>query len=272
MPEKDHKDYFEVSRNRLAQLASEKGQPAQGGRKQQPEPPPSGDLSWEALDRMDWHLWILAMLLIFVLGASLLSFMFPTAFWFRDEMAVRAPQQAFFGFCILLALVLVYLLQRQTTVRSLKRQLYRAQAAMQATEREATIQAFSSLPGTGQFRDTLAMEFRRASTSGAHLSVVLLTPPAASLETLGKVVSRLRYMVREGESLYRISDKAVGIILPAVALSGAASFAAQVENWMGNNQGKLDVTVTAYPEEAGSLTELEGRLRGHVKLPVESLQ
>ena len=86
-------------------------------------------LDWETIERLDWHLWILATLLIFVLGVSLLSFMFPTTFWMQQEPARDRSQQAFFGFCVLLALVLVYLLQRQAMVRQLKRQLYDARTA-----------------------------------------------------------------------------------------------------------------------------------------------
>jgi len=124
------------------------------------------DLNWETVERLDWHLWILAILLIFVLGVSLLGFMFPTAFWFGQEQPLESPQRAFVGFCVLLALVLVYLLQRQATVRRLKRQLFHAQAAVVAAEREAAVQTFLGLPGTSHFRDALAMEYRRASVSG----------------------------------------------------------------------------------------------------------
>ena len=38
------------------------------------ERPEAEELSWEALERQDWHLWIPAILLVLVLGVSLLSF------------------------------------------------------------------------------------------------------------------------------------------------------------------------------------------------------
>lgn len=225
----------------------------------------AAELSWERLDRLDWHLWVLATLLIFVLGASLLSFMFPSAFWSGEQPVVERSQRAFFGFCVLLALVLVYLLQRQATVRQLKRQLFEAQAVTAEAKRETTIQAFQTLPTLSQFQDTLAMEYRRASTSGAHLAVLLLTAPNAFLETLGHMASLLRSLLRQGESLYRISDKSLGIILPGMPLSQAAGFAAQAEERIGIPKGELVITLTAYPEESGTLTELEQRLRGHAE-------
>ncbi len=102
-------------------------------------------ISWATLDRLDWHLWLLASLLILVLGASLLSFMFPSAFWLERDLPVRAPQRAFIGFCVLLALVLVYLLQKQATVRQLKRALFEAQTDLATAEWAATIHFQSNI-------------------------------------------------------------------------------------------------------------------------------
>ncbi len=223
----------------------------------QPETKPA---SWEELDRRDWHLWIFATLLLFTLGISLLSFMFPAVFWFHDT-ALKAPEHAFFGFSVLLALVMVYILQRQATVRQLKRQLFEAQTAMAAVKREATIQAFRTLPGADQFRDALAMEYRRAATSESHLAAAVFISPQASLEVLGRMAYLLRSMLRRGESLYRVSDRALGVILPGVRLTDVASFAAQVGELSGIPKEEQEVNVTAYPDEADSLTELERRLR-----------
>lgn len=90
------------------------------------EHPRKGDLNWDALERLDWHLWGLAIVLIFVLGVSLLSFMFPSVFWLGRSSPADTSQRAFFGFCTLLGLSVIYLLQRQSTVRRLKRQVYEA--------------------------------------------------------------------------------------------------------------------------------------------------
>ena len=83
----------------------------------------SPKISWETLDRLDWQLWALALLLIFVLGGGVLSFMFPSAFWRREELGLNTPERIFFGFCALLTLVLVYLLQKQAKLRQIKRGL-----------------------------------------------------------------------------------------------------------------------------------------------------
>ncbi|MBI4458970.1 MAG: hypothetical protein HY648_02790 [Acidobacteria bacterium] len=222
----------------------------------------NGAFNWEALERLDWHLWVLTILLIFVLGISLLSFMFPSAFWVGSDLALQTPQRAFFGFCVLLALVLVYLVQRQATVRRLKRELFNAQAAVTAAEQETATQAFLGLPGIAQFRDALAMEYRRASSSQAALAAVVFTAPKASPYALGRLTHLLRGILRRGESLYRISDKAVSVILPGMKLGDAASFAAQAETLSEIAREELETRVTSYPEDAPSLAELEGRLHG----------
>jgi GGDEF domain-containing protein len=230
------------------------------------QPPAPKETSWEALDRQDWHLWVLAILLMFILGVSLLSFMFPTAFWFREEVAVRAPQRAFLGFCVLLGLALVYMLQRQATVRRLRRQLFEARAAVVDAERKAAVQAFLNLPGMSQFRDAVAMEYRRASASSASLALVLLAVLHQSREQLGQVTNLLHLMLRRGETLFRVSDNTLGVVLPGMYLGDANAFAAQALEQISNQIAalKFNLTITAYPEEAEGLAELEGRLVGRI--------
>lgn len=219
------------------------------------------ELNWESVERLDWHLWVLSILLIFVLGVSLLGFMFPTAFWFGQESQMESPQRAFVGFCVLFALVLVYLLQRQATVRRLKRQLFQAQTAVMDAEREATLRAFLDLPGANQFRDALAMAYRRASASSSHLAEVIFKVPGSSQESTARLVRLLRPMLRRGEGLYRISDKAVAMILPGMDLSNAAALTTQAEELGGFTRGEIEISITAFPEEVSSLAELEARLR-----------
>ena len=66
-------------------------------------------ISLEMLERRDWHLWLLAILLIVVLSIGVLSLMFPAVFWLGNEMEMKAPKLFFGGFSALLALTVVYL-------------------------------------------------------------------------------------------------------------------------------------------------------------------
>lgn len=224
------------------------------------------EAQWETLERQDWHLWMVAMLLMFVLGMSLLSFMFPSVFWFKEEMPVRAPQRAFFGFCVLLALVLVYMLQRQATIRRLKRQLYQAQAVAVAAQRSAVLQSFDSLPGISQFRDSLAMEYLRAARSNGQLTLFLISVSDGSRETLGQVSNTLRQLLRFGEMLFRISDAGFGLIAPGMESRDAAAFRTMLKQRVAANCGEREVSVSSavFPEEVASLAEFETLMRTHL--------
>ena len=165
------------------------------------------DSNWETLERQDWHLWILAVLLMFVLGVSLLSFMFPSVFWLNRQADIGTPERAFFGFCLLLALTLVYMLQRQAMVRRLKRSLYQAQVAASEAEQQVHLVSLTSLPELNQFRDSLAMEYRRATHAGESLSVILLDLGDVSEDKLGSMAHLLRLMLRPHETLFRVSPQ-----------------------------------------------------------------
>lgn len=218
------------------------------------------ELNWESLDRLDWHLWLMAIVLLLVLGISLLGFMFPSVFWFGKDLPLAAPQRAFFAFCVLLALVLVYLMQRQATIRRLRRDLFEAQAAIVSAEQEASIQVFLALPERTQYRDALAMEFRRASASAGNLSTVGFQLARGSRQRLSALVGALRTLLRRGESMYRIGEHGIVVILPNTSLATAASLAAQIEQFVGLPEDYCQIRVTSYPEEASSLKELEERV------------
>jgi GGDEF domain-containing protein len=221
------------------------------------------DVSWESLEQQDWHLWILAVLLLFVLGVSLLSFMFPSVFWLGREESITASHRAFFGFCVLLGLTLVYMLQRQAAVRRLKRSLYQAQAAALEAEQEVHLISLTSLPELGQFRDSLAMEYRRASHAGDMLSVILVDTGAGQDFRLGHAVLVLRQMLRPHETLFRVGPQRFALILPAMQLADVAAFAAQIEQRLRRAlpEEEISTNVIAYPEQAATLSEIEGRVR-----------
>jgi GGDEF domain-containing protein len=222
-----------------------------------------GEKNLEQLDRQDWQLWTLAVLMLFVLGMSLLSFMFPAAFWNAEQMAIRAPQRAFIGFCVLLSLALLYMLQRQARVRHLRRQLFQALALAAEGERRALWRGFQSLPGMRQFRDSLAMEFRRASAAEKPLAVFLLEVSLNQTEAMGLIAATLRQMLRRSESLFRLADTSLGVILPESNLAEANALAAQAEHnvRLSRPELKLTATVTAFPEEAHTYYDLEEKLR-----------
>lgn len=224
----------------------------------------TNNLSWEHLDQQDWRLWKAAVVFIFVLGISLLTFMFPMTFWFAEDLGIRAPQRAFFGFCLLLGLMSIYLLQRQNVIRALKRQVFIAQTEARQAQRRAQAELFLSLPGVGQFRDGLAMEYRRASSTQGNLAVVLFSAGASEAAELGRLTMLLRTALRRGETIARLTKSTIGLILPELAFADATSLAANLEDRIKSELPGLEVvsSVTAYPQQASSLLALEAPLRG----------
>ena len=105
------------------------------------------------------------------------------------------------------------MLQRQATVRRLKRSLYEALAKATEAEQTTNLMAYASLPEVGQFRDSLAMEYRRASRTGDPLAILLLELPGGTRTELGRAAGEIHGMLRRGETLFRISDVRFGLIL-----------------------------------------------------------
>ncbi len=227
-------------------------------------PPGRTAPSWEDVERQDWRLWKTAIIFIFVLGLSLLTFMFPMVFWFAEDLGIRAPQRAFFGFCILLGLMSIYLMQRQSVIRRLKQQVFAARMEARESERRANIELFLSLPGVAQFRDGLAMEYRRASSSASSLAVALFSAGNCEPDDMGRLATIVRSALRRGETLARLEGRRIGVILPGMALADAISLAGNIEQRIAIELPGTEVlsTVTAYPQQSGSLLELEAPLRG----------
>lgn len=128
---------------------------------------PSLDTSWTSIDRRDWHLWLVAFLLIFVLGVGLLSFMFPAAFWERGGV-VQAPDRAFYGFSLLLVLTLAYLFQKESKLRELKRLQWEERLVHNAFHDPLT-----DLPNRLLFLDRLGLCVSRAKRNPDYLFAVL---------------------------------------------------------------------------------------------------
>jgi diguanylate cyclase (GGDEF)-like protein len=132
-----------------------------------PSKEPMPETSWVSIDRRDWHLWLVAFMLIFVLGVGLLSFMFPAAFWERGEVLL-APNRAFYGFSLLLILTLAYLYQKESKLRELKRKQWEAKLVHTAFHDPLT-----DLPNRLLFLDRLALCVSHTKRHPDYLFAVL---------------------------------------------------------------------------------------------------
>jgi diguanylate cyclase (GGDEF)-like protein len=144
---------------------------------EQPSHEPYGahpaDAAWERINRLDWQLWLVAISLIVLLGAGVLSFMLPTAFWFAEDL-IRKPNRVFYGLCILLGLTLAYLLQKRWSFGKLRNALLleRKQWEQQLLH-SAFHDPLTNLPNRPLFLDQLRRCLARSKRHDDHRYAVL---------------------------------------------------------------------------------------------------
>src|SRR5262249_15542943 len=105
------------------------------------------------------------------------------------------------------------------------------------------------------------MEYRRAATCKAPIAVVLLSVATASPEAMGRMSRLSQSMLRQGETLYRLSESTIAIVLPGSTLAGGQFLAGHMESLCGVAPRDIEIRITAYPEDAANLMELEAILR-----------
>ncbi len=74
-----------------------------------------------SLESREQHLWFLALsiLSLFAIGIALL--MYPAVFSMPTALKVTSPRETFYGFCVMAALVIFYLGDRQLIISRLRK-------------------------------------------------------------------------------------------------------------------------------------------------------
>jgi hypothetical protein len=126
-----------------------------------------------SLDRREMQLILTASLAIVVLPGGLVLFMSPVVF------SPTAPpnwelSSAFFGFCVLSALLAGYLVDRQRTIQKLRIQIVEDRMRSSHALKQASADLLQALPNFDSFQDRLPMEYRRAVSANYELSVLVV--------------------------------------------------------------------------------------------------
>lgn len=229
------------------------------------------------LEQRDSHLTVFACSAIAVLAVGLGLLMYPAVFASRSFPANRTPQVAFFGFCGLSCLLIMYILDRQLTIQRLRRQI--AIDRMRASEalREAGADLLGTIPNFNTFEDRLYMEFRRAVTADLTLSVLVVTvkvrpdfsEPSLAVSVLSDAAKAISKKQREQDSIYLLTPGFFGIILPGVDTSTARRIAKRFSESLSDAEGANDrfsfkIDVINYPENARSSHDLELAVCGYL--------
>lgn len=222
------------------------------------------------IDRREWHLWLLAATIIFVMSSGLALLMYPTVFSNPVILSGSTLRKAFFGFCAISILLIGYLLDRHWVIRQLRKALAEESQRNLRFRQQASIDLLASLPGFAHFQDRLAMEFRRAANIQKPLSLLTvsltssptLSDPGEVSTAFGDAAKALVRRMRVEDSMYLFQTGVFGIIVPGVNAQDAYRLADRLGESLhdasgASNRFSSDLRVINYPEHVEGAREME---------------
>jgi len=228
------------------------------------------EINRQTLDRREWHLWVLAMVVILILTAGLALVMYPAVFPAMGASGGDFMRRSFAGFCVLCFLLEGYLLDRQLVIRRLRRELAEEQQLKRRILEEASADLVGSLPGITHFQDRLTMEYRRSTNTRQALSLLVVNvTPTPELQRaggmaplLGDAAKVLIRRLRREDSMYLFRLGVFGVLLPGMTGDQANHVAERLQEGLMDASGAGDrftaeIRMINYPEHTISGKELE---------------
>ncbi|MGD0922732.1 MAG: hypothetical protein ABSA70_13345 [Terriglobia bacterium] len=222
------------------------------------------------LERRDWQLWALAMVIIFVLTAGLAVLMYPTVFSAAEGPTGVLLRRSFLGFCLLCLLLEVYLLDRQLVIRRLRTQLGEEQRLKATILEQASADLLGSMPGFSHFQDRLTMEFRRAANIQGPVSLLVVglrvsrevSSTGGVAAAQGDAAKVLIRKLRGEDSIYLFRPGVFGIVLPGVRGADALRVVDRLYEGLADAAGAssrfmAEIRMINYPEHTSTARELE---------------
>jgi GGDEF domain-containing protein len=237
------------------------------------------------VDRREFHLTIFVCSAIVVLAFGLAVLMYPAVFA-NQVSQHETPRVAFFGFCGLSCLLVVYIVDRQITIRRLRHQIAIDRIRASEALNRASADLLETLPNFNTFEDRLSMEFRRAATAKLNLSVLVIaiklrsgfSEPSFAMSALGDAAKAISRRLREKDSIYNLRQGYIGVILPGVNHIAAKRVSARLAEGLFDAAGANDrfsfvINSISYPEQTTSAHDLELAVCGFLPedLPKETL-
>jgi GGDEF domain-containing protein len=226
------------------------------------------------VEKREFHLAVFSLSIIAVFIAGLAVLMYPTVESHPLVFSARTLQISFFGFCGLSVLLLGYLVDRQITVRTLRREIKQAEQRYRDLHRQVGKDLLQTLAGMNHFQDRLSMEFRRAVNMRDTLSVMVVRlklntnviNPVEVTAAMGDAVKAITRKLRREDSLYHFSEGAFGILLPGVSVQNARIVGSRVTEGLQDVSGAIgrftqDMKIFNYPQHAATASELENAVR-----------
>jgi GGDEF domain-containing protein len=229
----------------------------------------SNRLEPENLEHHEMQLSIFVAVTVIVLAVGMAVLMYPVVFSHQTP-GDRTMRIAFWGFCALCLLLILYVWDRHSTIRRLRRDMAEGRRQIAETRRQASVELLKSMPNFGSFQDRLPMEFRRMATTTQKLSIVVITikfpadhsSPSETASALGDAAKVIARKMREQDSIYILAPACFGAVLPGVDLANAEGVCARLTEGLDDAAGAshrfhFELKVVNYPAHATSATELQ---------------
>ncbi|MGC2421904.1 MAG: hypothetical protein WA405_09660, partial [Candidatus Acidiferrales bacterium] len=222
----------------------------------------------DTLERREGHLSILAAIMVLVMGAGVALLMYPLVFGHQDEANKWTMRFAFVGFCVLTLLFVAYLMSRRRTMRRLKQQLVSELKRNIDLRHQANVDLLHTIPDLNQFRDRLAMEFRRALSMERTLSILVVKVKLATgladaeeKSAMGEAARSVSRNLRSSDSMYLFGPGLFGAVMPDTDTKSANHVALQLDGTLRSlgpkSKFSFETSVHNYPEHVKSAYELE---------------
>ncbi len=216
------------------------------------------------LERREWWLWAMAMIVMLLLTAAVGSLSFPELFRFDDPFFQFSLNQAVRGLAGLVLLFNTYTFYQHVTMKKLRRQLSQQLAAMgqlqeraQEFHKQATVDALTGLYNRRFAEERLRAEVGRSRRHGHPLTVVAIDlndfkpvndkyGHAAGDQVLKEFAERLLKATRASDMTVRMGGDEFLVILPECPVGQVQTMLARLSPMHVNYQGqKIAVTFSA---------------------------
>ena len=241
------------------------------------------------LDRRNWQLWVLAIVMILVLAGGLVLYMYTLESNAGYSLSPRAMREGMIGFVVLALLFVGYLIDRQMVIARLRKELNDEKKRNVARRSQGNKELLQTLSGPDKFSDRLALELQRAAASRMPLSGLTISleleraaaaqkplsgfvnsPDLADREEIysafGEAVKAMMNRLRADDSIYQLTSGVFGFLLPGTRAEMAHRVAVRVADGLNEALGtskrySFDIHITNFPDHAKTAPEMEKRMR-----------
>jgi diguanylate cyclase (GGDEF)-like protein len=221
------------------------------------ETPKSNGLqrSIHALERRDFHLWAVGVLIILVLAGGFAALVLPNVMGRSGFLHVndRSLPQLFVGFIVLIVLFNLYTLQRRRSLQRSRDQLVRELVRQEAAEKLSLVDPLTELYNRRYLAQVVPRECSRTDRLGSHLTFLMmdldgfkaLNTRAGHLRgdrILAEVALILKRTLRTSDTIVRYGGDEFLVLLAdtdaAMARQAVERLAKQLDRWNRANSAE----------------------------------